>query len=458
MSCSQAALVLPLVPRKEVCVDWEGGELSSDGGWLLLSLADRQLGLTRRMAAAVEDPREQDQVDHPLETLLQQRIYPIAQGYEDANDAQTLRHDPLLKVAVGRPPSAAPLAGQSTLSRFENWVTAADLEQLEYLLQDLFVERCGAQPKRIVLDFDPYDDPAHGQQQGVLFNGYYDCHCYLPLVICGTVDDGPQRLIAVVLRDGNAPPTEEAVGFLQDLVTAIRDRYPDVEIIVRGDSGYGVPVMIAACRALKVRFCFGKAQNPVLLRRAEPTAARGQQAEAVRTEHRRRRRSCRVFGEFAYQAQEWPQAERLIVKWETTWGKANPRFVVTDLTREAGWSAHQVYGFYCARGDRENRIKEFKLDMAGGRLSCQTFLANQCRLVLHGAAYVLYQVLQEVVREVAPAHPCAHAQAGTLRSGFLKVAARVRERCRVIRIHLCSSFPLREVWQRVAGRLLTGVT
>jgi hypothetical protein len=458
MSHSQLALSLPLVPRKEVAVDFDGGELSSDGGWLLLALADRQLGLTRRLAAAIEDPREQDQVAHPLEALLQQRIYQIAQGYEDANDAQTLRHDPLLKVAVGRPPSAAPLAGQATLSRFENWMTAEDLERLEYLLQDLFVERCGTAPRRIVLDFDPYDDPAHGEQQGVLFNGYYDCHCYLPLVICGTVDAGPQRLIAVVLRDGTAPPTEEAVGFLHDLVTAIRDRYPVVEIIVRGDSGYGVPVMLAACRALKVRFCFGKAQNPVLRRRAEPTAARGEQAEAVRAEHRCRRRSCRVFGEFTYQAEDWPQAERTVVKWETTWGQPNPRFVVTDLAREAGWSAHQVYHFYCARGDRENRIKEFKLDMAGGRLSCQTFLANQCRLVLHGAAYVLYQALQETLREVAPAHALAHAQAGTLRSSLMKVAARVRERCRVIRIHLCSSFPLREVWHRVATRLLPAGT
>ena len=453
MSDSQPTLALPLVPRKAVHVDFDGGELSSDGGWLLLALADQQLQLTARMAAAITDPRAQDQVEHPLRALLQQRIYQIAQGYADANDAQTLRHDPLLKIAVGRTPGAAPLAGQSTLSRFENWVTPADLQALEYLFQDLFVARCGAQPRRIVLDLDPYDDPAHGQQQGVLFNGYYDEHCYLPLVICGTVDDGPQRLIGVVLRDGKAAPTAEAGGFLTDLVTALRERYPAVEILVRGDSAYGVPVMINACRALQVHFCFGKAKNAVLLRLAAPTATRTQAAEALRAARGKRRRSCRAFGEFTYQAEEWEQAERVVVKWEQTWGQANPRFVVTDLGG-AGWSAHAVYRFYCARGDRENRIKEFKLDMAGERLSCQRFLANQCRLLLHGAAYVLYQTLQEAVRAIAPRHEFARAQAGTLRSRFMKVAARVRERCRVIRIHLCSSFPLRELWHRLAQHLL----
>jgi hypothetical protein len=461
MHVSQPTLALPLVARKEVRVDWDGGELSSDGGWLLLALADARLGVTRRMAAAIKDPRAQDQVDHPLEDLLQQRIYQIAQGYEDANDAQTLRHDPLLKIAVGRPPSAAPLAGQSTLCRLENWITTTDLEQLEALFQDLFVERCGPQPQRIVLDLDPYDAPAHGEQQGVLFNGYYDGHCYLPLVICGTVDAGPQRLIGVVLRDGKAPATEEAVGFLQDLVTAIREHYPAVEILVRGDSAYGVPVMIEACRTLGVRFCFGKAKNAVLLRLAEPVAERGKRAEGLREARpvgTRRRRPCRVFGDVTYQAQAWKQAERVVVKWECTYGAANPRFVVTDLGGEPGWSAHQVYGFYCARGDRENRIKEFKLDLAGGRLSCQTFLANQFRLLLHGAAYVLYQALQEAVREIAPQDELARAQAGTLRSRFMKVAARVRERSRVIRIHLCSSFPRRALWHRLALRLVTPVT
>jgi hypothetical protein len=458
MSSSQPTLALPFVPKKEIRLDWDGGELSSDGGWLLLALANQQLGLTRRLAAAFEDPRDPNRIDHPLELLFRQRCFQIAQGYEDGNDAQTLRFDPLLKVAVGRAPSAAPLAGQSTFSRFENAATAEDLDQLEEVLQQLFVDRIEPGAKRVVLDLDPYDDPAHGQQQGVLFNGYYDEHCYLPLVICGTVDDGPQRLIGVVLRGGTAAPTEEATGFLEDLVPLIREKHPEVEILVRGDSGYGVPVMITCCRQLNVRFCFGKARNAALLRLAAGAQARAEQAESLRAEHRKRRRALRVFDTFQYRAGDWQRAERVVVKWEITYGSDNPRFVVTDLTAEAGWQTHQVYRFYCARGDRENRIKEFKLDMAGGRLSCMTFLANQFRLLLHTAAFVLYQVVQEALAAAAPKHELARAQVGTLRSRFMKVAARVRERCRVIRVHLCSSFPFQELWQRLAEGMVGTVT
>lgn len=458
MLSSQPTLSLPLVPKKAVHLDWDGGELSSDGGWLLLSLADQQLRLTQRLAATVEDPRAQDRVDHLLETLFQQRCFQIAQGYEDANDAQFLRFDPLLKVAVGRAPSDPALAGQSTLSRWENAITAEDLSGLEEVLQEVFVERIGAGAKRVVLDLDPYDDPAHGQQQGVLFNGYYDEHCYLPLLICGTVDDGPQRVIGVVLRGGTAAPTEEATGFLEDLVPMIRERHPDVEIIVRGDSGYGVPEMITCCRELKVRFCFGKGRNSVLLRLAEGAQARAEAAEALRAERGSRRRALRVFDDLDYRAGNWKRAERVVVKWEITYGTPNPRFMVTDLEGEQGWTPHAVHRFYCARGDRENRIKEFKLDMAGGRLSCQTFLANQFRLVVHGAAFILYQAVQEAIRAVAPEHELAKAQVGTLRSRFMKVAARVRERCRVIRIHLCSSFPFQKLWQQLAEGLVLAVT
>jgi hypothetical protein len=458
MPASQLTLSLPLVPQKAVQLDWDGGELSSDGGWLLLSLLDRKLRLTARLAAELIDRRDPNRIDHELIPLLQQRIFQIAQGYADGNDANTLRHDPLLKVAVGRAPQAAPLAGQSTFSRLENAATAAELAALEGLLQDLFVEQCGKSPKRIVLDLDPYDDPCHGEQQGVLFNGYYDCHCYLPLLICGTVDAGPQHLVGVVLRGGTAPPTEEAVGFLEDLVPKIRTQYPEVEIIVRGDSGYGVPEMITACRALSVGFCFGKAKNAALLRLAASVGERGARAEALRGARRQRQRSCRVFGAFAYRAKAWEQAERTVVKWESTLGTPNPRFVVTDLAAASGWTAHAVYRFYCARGDRENRIKEFKLDLEGDRLSCSTFLANQFRLILHAAAYLLYQALQRALQAAAPEHELARAQVGTLRSRFLKVAARVRERCRVIRIHLCSSFPFRALWHGLAETLVAGVT
>lgn len=456
MPASQPTLTLPLGRRKPVLLDWKGGELSSDGGVLLIAAADRTLRLTERLAAEVNDARCPAMIEHPLRTLLQQRVYQIALGYEDGNDAQTLRHDPLLKAAVGQTPRSRPLAGQSTFSRFENAVTAEDLTRLEGVLQDVFVDHCGPAPRQIVIDMDPYDDPCHGEQQGVLFNGYYDGHCYLPLLICGTVDGGQQHLIGVVLRGGKASPTEEALGFLEDLVDKIWQRFPDVPIIMRGDAGYGVEMMLTGCRNAQVDFCFGKATNEVLGRQALALRARVDQAEALREAQGKRQRSCRAFAELDYQAKSWPRAERVVAKAEVTYGKPNPRFVVTSLRPEDGWTARRVYQFYCARGDRENRIKEFKLDMAGDRLSCSTFLANQFRLLLHAAAFILVQSLQSVLQEVAPELDLARAQAVTVRVKLLKVAARVRETNRAIRVHLCSAYPWQAVWLAVAQRLAKG--
>jgi len=446
---SQPSLMLPLGPGKPVLLDWEGGELSSDGGLLLVARADRSLRLTERLAAEVHDPRCPAQLRHPLLALLRQRVYQIALGYEDGNDAQTLRHDPLLKTAVGRTPRAAPLAGQSTFSRFENAATAEDLARLEGVLQDLFVEHCGAAPREIVLDMDPYDDPCHGEQQGVLFNGYYDGHCYLPLLICGTVDGGQQHLIGVVLRGGKAAATQEALGFLEDLVAKLRTRFPGVPIIVRGDAGYGVEEMITGCRNAQVDFCFGKATNAVLHRQTQELRDRVDRAETFRNAQEKRAKSCRAFAEVDYQAKSWPRGERVVAKAEVTYGKPNPRFVVTSLAPTAGWSARRIYQFYCARGDRENRIKEFKLDMAGDRLSCSTFLANQFRLILHAAAFILVQSLQATLQEVAGPE-LAQAQAVTVRVKLLKVAARVIETSRAIRVHLCTAYPLQPLWMALA--------
>jgi hypothetical protein len=457
MPTSQLPLTLPLPGRKPVLADWDGGELSSDGGVLLLALADRSLKLASRLTAVVSDARSPELIKHPLLALFQQRIYQIALGYEDCNDAQTLRHDPLLKTVLGRTPKAVPLAGQSTLSRFENAVTAEDLSRLEGVLQDLFVESCGATPREIVIDLDPYDDPCHGQQQGVLFNGYYDCHCYLPLLICGTVDGGQQRLIGVVLRGGKAAATEEAMGFLEDLLPKLRKRFPEATIIVRADAGYGVREMIVGCRNEGVRFCFGKASNQVLQRKAQEVRERVDRAETFRQEKKARQQSCRAFANLEYQADGWERAERVVAKAEVTFGKPNPRFVVTDLSADAGWTPHRVYTFYCARGDRENRIKEFKLEMAGDRLSCSTFLANQFRLILHAAAFVLMQTLQLQVQAVAPLHEMVRAQAGTVRCRLLKVAARVRETTRAVRVHLCSAYPLSALWTALAVRLAAGL-
>ena len=451
---SQTPLPLPLLPRREVHLDFDGGDLSSDAGLLPLALADQRLRLTERCAAALADPREPRKVTHSLLTLLRERIYLIAQGYADANDAQRMRHDPLLKLAVGQTPSAPPLASQATLSRFENWVTPQEMERLARVLLAVFLERCGANPQQIVLDFDPFEDPCHGQQQRSLFNGHYRSYCYLPLYLCGSIDGGRQYVLGALLRDGLAAPTKGARYLLEQVVWALREKYPEVEIIVRGDGGFGVPKMINACHRLKVKFCFGKPQN----RRLHALSERFQVRSALGWTLRKRRegrdaKPYRVYGEFRYAAKEWRQAERLIVKSEVTLGELNPRFVVTSLRAEDGWSPKRVYQFYCGRGDPENRIKEFKEDLEAGRLSCETFAANQFRLLLHVAAYVLYQTVQDALAAVAQATEWGRAQVGTIRVQLFKVAARVLERCRRVRVQLPTSYVWQRLWRKLLGAL-----
>jgi hypothetical protein len=446
MTHSPLPFKVPLLPHKPVAVDFAGGDLSSDAGLIPLSLADQAMQLTQRLADAVADPRDPRRIEHSLQDLFRERIYLIAQGYEDALDANALRHDPLLKLAVGRDPAAAPLASQSTLSRFENAVTRQDLERLGQVLLDAFLERCGPAPQQIVLDLDPFVDECHGAQQLVLFNGHYDCHCYLPLYLGGTIDGGRPFVIGALLRGGRAAPTRGVKALLHHLIPAIRARYPEVTIIVRGDGAFGVPKVINTCRHLKVRFCLGKPQNAALNRLSESLQLR------AAVEYTVTKRCERQYGEFEYAAESWKQAERTIAKVEVTQGKLNPRFVVTDLTAAAGFTPAQVYAFYCQRGEApENRIKEFKVDLAADRLSCQEFRANQFRLILHGAAYMLIQTLQEALGGTA----LAEAQAGTLRVKLLKVAARVLVRCRVVRVQLPTCYPWQGIWRKLV-RFLQG--
>jgi hypothetical protein len=444
MSLFGTPLPVPLLAHKPVTVDAGGGDLSSDAGLVPLALADRRLGLTAALAAGITDPRDPRRIDHPLHDLLRQRIYAIAQGYFDQNDANTLRHDPLLKLALGRDPSAAPLAGQSTLSRLENNITRADLEGLGRVLLHQFVARCGAAPQEVTLDFDPYADECHGSQQLALFSGHYDAYCFLPLYVCGSIDGSRPYVISALLRHGRASPVKGARFVLKQVVRALRQRFPHLKILVRGDGGFGVPKMIRTCRRLNVNFLFGKPQNPRLHAHSVPEQLQAAVAYTVT------KRSERIFGEFAYQAGSWKQAERVIVKAEVTCGKLNPRFVVTDLAAADGWTPPAVYGRYCERGDApENRIKEFKNDLGADRLSCHTARANQFRLLLHVAAYLLIQTLQD---GLAPTG-MAGAQAGTIRVSLLKVAARVIERCRVVRVQMPTSFPLQGEWRRLVAWL-----
>jgi hypothetical protein len=444
MNCCHALIHVPGLSRKSVAVDFSGGDLSSDAGLLPLALADQRLRLTERLAKAVADPRDPRRIQHPMHDLFRERIYLIAQGYADANDANTLRPDPLLKVAVGRAPSEEPLAGQSTLSRWENAITQQDLERLGQVLLEQFLARCGPAPRWIVLDLDPFVDECHGGQQLSLFNGHYDAHCYLPRYLCGRIDGSRPYVIGALLRSGRASPVKGARYRIKQVVRALRGRFPAVTILVRGEGGFGVPEMIHHCRHLKVHFLFGKPQNARLHALSERQQLRAAIAYSVT------KRPHREYGEFRYAARTWKQEERVIVKAEVTQGKLNPRFVVTDLSGEDGWTPAAVYGCYCERGDApENRIKEFKVDLAADRLSCEAFLANQFRLLLHVAAYMLIQTLQDGLAGTE----WSGAQAGTIRVGLLKVAARVLDRYRVVRVQLPTSYPWQQVWRQLRAWL-----
>ena len=455
METSEAPLAIPSLGRKGLTVDFSGGELSSDAGLLPLALADQKLRLTALMAETIEDLRDPRKVRHQVLALLRERVYLIAAGYVDANDAQTMRHDPLLKAAVQQNPSDDPLAGQSTLSRFENSVERTDLLRLGQVLLDVFLSRCGPAPRQIVLDFDPFVDPCHGQQQGVLFNAYYDTHCYLPLYLCGSVDGGREYVIGALLRRGTAAPTKGARFLLKYVVRALRARFPEVAILVRGDCAFGVRKMLATCRHLGLKYCFGLAQNAVLHRLSAPIQVQSAIAASLRRRYQGPRAAAPIaYGEFTYQADGWKAAERVIVKSEVTQGELNPRFVVTNLAAADGWTSRRGYRFYCGRGNPENRIKEFKVDLQADRLSCELRPANQFRLLLHAAAYNLYQTLQDALAAVAPGSEWARVQVGTIREKLCKVAARVLERCRGLRVQLPTSYPWQEVWRKLLRFLL----
>jgi hypothetical protein len=400
MSASSRPLAVPALGPRGLTVDFDGGDLSSDAGFLPLALADQQLQLTTALATAIEDLRDPDKVQHSVLDLLRERIYLIAAGYADANDAQQLRHDPLLKVALRHAPGGVPLASQSTLSRFENRVTTADLARLGQVLLDVFLQRCGAAPQRIVLDFDPFVDPAHGAQQGVLFNGFYDTPCYLPLYLCGHIDGSREYVIGALLRPGNAPALRGARYLLKQVVRALRQRFPDVQIILRADSAFGVAKMLRTCRQLRINYCLGLAKNPRLTALSERQLVRVALAQAQRRRHRGPRgEPCRLYRSFSYRAKTWKIKEQVVCKAEVTQEALNPRWVVSDLGPECGWSPRAIYRFYCGRGNPENRIKEFKIDLAADRLSCEFRRANQFRLILHTAAYHLFHHPQPAVQD-----------------------------------------------------------
>jgi hypothetical protein len=450
---SPTQLCFPPVGGQTVRADFEGGALSSDFGALLLRGIDRQIGLTKRLAAAIHDKRHQAYIDHPLRDLLAQRIYQLASGYADANDANHLRHDPMFKLGVERSPleTASDLASAPTFSRLEHQMDRKDIYRLTRALVDHFMASYAEPPAAIVLDVDHSDDPTYGQQEFAFYNHHYQNHCYLPLFI---FEGTSHALVTAYLRPGTRPPGAENAMILVRLLSHLRRHWPHTHILVRGDSHFATPEVIDVITSYRwTDFVFGLAGNAVLLRQAASTLQ-----EARRLHHHRVAlahahgqappTSSRLYDEFVYAAGSWTQSWRVILKAEVMQPDDNPRFVVTSL--EAPTPQMLYEDLYCARGNCENAIKAVKNDLHSDRTSATTFLANAMRLLLACAAYLLHHALRtHTLHHTA----LAQAQPSTLILTLFKVAAQVKQYKDRILLHLPSSCPVKVLLHRVTTLL-----
>ena len=443
-------VLFPGIFERLVVAQFDQSQGSSDGGAVLLKAADRRLGLTAALAACLEDERQVGKIEHELDELLTQRIMAIACGYEDANDAARLASDPVHKLLVGRDPvKGEDLASQPTLSRFENSVGRKELFRMAEVLANTVIERhrqrLHGRARLITIDLDPTDDPTHGAQQLTFFNWHYDTYCYLPVVGFLTFDqEAEQYLVTAVLRPGNAPGSAGAVGILRRLIERVTQAFPAAKIRVRLDGGFAAPEVLDFLDGEpKVEYVVNLGANAVLKRKAEAAMKRARRVSksSRQTEH--------VYGECQYRTRKtWPWKRRIIYKAEVVRAegkepKDNPRFVVTNMKQSPRWLYEEVY---CQRGDLENRIKELHYGMEIGRTSCTNFWANQFRVLMTAAAYVLMQELRLGLAGTAS----ARAQVSTLRERFLKLGARVVASVRRIVLHLPQSFPYLDNFYRLA--------
>jgi len=420
---------------------------SSDGGAVLLKSLDTQLQLTKRLAACLIDGRQPGKVQHDTLELLRQRVFGIACGYADCNDAARLADDAIHKLLVDRDPIAgSALASQPTLSRFENAVGWPELRDMAHVLADTVIEtqrrRLKGRATRITIDLDPTDDPTHGQQAFTFFNGHYDTWCYLPIVATVTFNDEREQFaVAAVLRPGNAPATRGARGILRRLLGKLRAAFPMATFRVRLDGGFAHPKLFPFFERQQVEYVVAMASNRRLEKRARRLMGKARMLSKATGE------TAHLYGQTRYAARKWKRKRRVIIKAEVVRHpgrdpKNNPRFVVTNLPD----APETVYQFYCGRGDMENRLKELHHGLEMDRTSCTQFLANQFRVLLTLAAYILFQELQRRAAGTA----CAAAQVTTLRERLIKLAVWVQRSARRIVLHLPASFPWLPTWTKLA--------
>jgi hypothetical protein len=445
-------VLFPDLFGKSVAVRFDEEQGSSDGGAILLKAAAERLGLIERLSKSLGDKRDPERVRHGLDELVAQRVYGIACGYADGNDAARLADDPVHKLLVGRDPVGGDaLASQPTLSRFENGVGPRALYRMGEALADIVIDRhrkrLGRRVRRITIDLDPTDDPTHGQQQLTFFNGHYDTWCYLPVVAFATFDNEPEQyLLAAVLRPGNASAKLGALGILRRLIGRLRAAFPRARFLVRLDGGFASPDLFDFLdEEPKLDYVVAMAKNLNLERSAEfwMPRARRLSRESEKTAH--------VYGSSHYRAKKWTRERRVVIKAEVVRHpgrapKENPRFVITNLPHSPQWIYEKVY---CGRGEIENRIKELHHGLEIDRTSCSRFWANQFRVLLTAAAYVLMQELRLAARGTH----CARAQVSTLRERLLKLGARVVVSCRRIVLHLPRSCAALHAWTRIASNL-----
>ena len=421
------------IGRRVIEANFDGGDISSDGGLLLLRRADERIGLSRAAAAVLSDPRDPSRITHSLRDLLAQRVYGLCCGYEDLNDHDALRDDLLMQTAVGRVDA---LASSPTLSRLETRATRAQAVALHGVLIDQFIASHKAAPTELVLDIDASDVPLHGSQERAEFHAYYDHHCYLPLyVFCG------QAMLACVLRRSRIDGAKNAAAVIKLLVHRLRRAWPEVRIIVRGDSGFCRQRLLRWCERSGVSYIIGLARNARL-------EARVRLAELMLAdEYETSGTKQRLIDEFSYAADSWDTSRRVITRLEHGSQGNNPRFVVTNLE---GNPVQLYERLYCARGEAENRIKEAQLDLFGTRASCHRFAANQLRLLLAALAYTLMQRLRELGLKGSELE---RATAATIRSRLLKIGAAIVRNTRRVRVLLASHHPLRALFLSAAQAL-----
>jgi len=433
-SCCIPQLSFSFYRHRPIRADFSGGQITSDAGVLPLRAFDHRYGLTRGLAQRVCDPREEERVRHSVSSLFRQRLYQIIAGYEDANDADRLRHDPAFQILADQP-LGEPLGSQPTLSRWENSPSPRDLLKLQDALLDWFVKICGKQVRKrgeILLDVDSTDDPTYGQQQLSFFNGGYDQHMYHPLLI---FERHSGCLLAARLRQGRAASNARIIPLLLRIVPRLQREFPKARIKLRADAGFAMPLLYEFCEFFGIQYTIGIGTNSRLQGPAQRLQCR------LARRYRRTAEPQRSFSSFRYRAHSWSHQRRITYKAEHTAAGTNLRFLVTNL---AGCS-RSIFSFYNDRGECENRIEEFKNGFAADRLSCHRFRANAFRLLLHSFAYNLVNLFR---LQWPPS--MRSAQIETLRIQLFKIGARIRQTARCIRIHLASGWPFQDLFQTAA--------